>query len=186
MALVAATSYLVMAVLELKMLRSPVLEPFLLKDVKRTGKQLGVGSYGAVEELLVGGAVCAGKKLHETLMNPGEEGVKCMLERFASECQLMASLRHPHVVQFLGLCFFPGATVPFLVMERMHTSLDKVCDGLTLGSLPYLPLLRHWTERKVFHSLYWCMINTTDLTMETDGIHQWRSQKQWCLSKFPN
>ena len=108
---------------------TPKLKPFLLEDVRRTGKQLGVGSYGVVEELRVGGAVCAGKKLHETLMDPGIEGVRSMLERFASECQLMANLRHPHVVQFLGLCFLPGATAPFLVMERMDTNLDKVCGG---------------------------------------------------------
>ena len=120
-----------MALTETKMFRSPELKPFLLEGVERTGVQLGVGSYGAVEELRVGGAVCAGKKLHETLMEPGIEGVRCMLERFASECQLMASLRHPHVVQFLGLGFLTGVTAPFLVMERMHTSLDKVCD-LTL------------------------------------------------------
>ena len=120
-----------MALTEATMFRSPELKPFLLEDVKRTGNQLGVGSYGAVEELRVGGAACAGKKLHETLLDPRDEGVRCMLERFASECQLMANLRHPHVVQFLGLCFLPGATAPFLVMERMHTSLDKVCD-LTL------------------------------------------------------
>ena len=116
-----------MALAEAKM--SPELKPFLLEDVRRTGKQLGVGSYGVVEELRVGGAVCAGKKLHETLMDPGIEGVRSMLERFASECQLMANLRHPHVVQFLGLCFLPGTTAPFLVMERMDTNLDKVCDG---------------------------------------------------------
>ena len=114
---------------ETKMFCSPELKPFLVEGVERTGKQLGVGSYGAVEELRgVGGAACAGKKLHETLMDPGIEGVKSMLERFASECQLMANLRHPHVVQFLGLCFLPGVTVPFLLMERMNTSLDKVCD----------------------------------------------------------
>ena len=35
-----------------------------------------------------------------------------------------------------------------------HQPGQGICDGLTLGSLPYLPLLRHWTKRKVFHSLY--------------------------------
>ena len=120
-----------MALTDTNLFRTSKLEPFLLEDVKRTGKKLGAGSYGVVEELRVGGAVCAGKKLHETLMDPGIEGVRSMLERFASECKLMERVRHPHVVQFIGLCFLPGATAPFLVMERMHTSLDEVCD-LTL------------------------------------------------------
>ena len=128
-----------MALTEATLFRSPELKPFLLEGVERTGNQLGVGSYGAVEELRVGGAVCAGKKLHETLLDQRNEGVRSMLERFASECQLMANLRHPHVVQFLGLCFLPGATAPFLVMERMHTSLDKVCVILPCSLLFSFP-----------------------------------------------
>lgn len=117
-----------MALTDTILFQTPELKSLLLQDVKRTGKQLGKGSYGAVEELRVGGAVCAGKKLHEDLIDPGNEGVRCMLERFASECQLMAQLRHPHVVQFIGVCFFPGVRAPFLVMEHMHTSMDEVCD----------------------------------------------------------
>lgn len=137
---VVSTNMRKMALTEATMFHSPELKPFLLEGVKRTGKQLGVGSYGAVEELRVGGAVCAGKKLHETLLDPRDEGVKCMLERFATECQLMANLRHPNVVQFLGLCFLPGVTAPFLVMERMDTSLDKVCD-LTLCPFFFFPCI---------------------------------------------
>lgn len=115
-----------MAVVEAKMFHTAELKPFVLEDVQRTGRHLGVGSYGNVEELRVSGALCAGKKLHETLLDPQDEGVDCMLERFASECRLMAELRHPHVVQFLGLCFLPGVNPPLLVMERMDTSLDQV------------------------------------------------------------
>ena len=115
-----------MAVVEAKMFHTAELKPFVLESVQRTGRHLGVGSYGTVEELRVSGALCAGKKLHETLLDPLDEGVDCMLERFASECRLMAELRHPHVVQFMGLCYLPGVNPPVLVMERMDTSLDQV------------------------------------------------------------
>ena len=44
-------------------------------------------------------------------------------------------MRHPHVVQFLGLCFLEGTTLPVLVMERLDSSLDDL-----LESTPGLPL----------------------------------------------
>jgi len=49
--------------------------------------------------------------------------------------QVMAEMRHPHVVQFLGLCFLEGSTLPVLVMERLDSSLDDL-----LESTPSLPL----------------------------------------------
>ena len=47
----------------------------------------------------------------------------------------MAEMRHPHIVQFLGLCFLPESTLPTLVMERLDSSLDELLEGA-----PGLPL----------------------------------------------
>ena len=47
----------------------------------------------------------------------------------------MAKMRHPHVVQFLGLCFLDGSALPVLVMERLDSSLDEL-----LEDAPGLPL----------------------------------------------
>ena len=44
-------------------------------------------------------------------------------------------MRHPHVVQFLGLCFLDGSALPVLVMERLDSSLDEL-----LEDAPGLPL----------------------------------------------
>ena len=49
--------------------------------------------------------------------------------------QVMAEMRHPHVVQFLGLCFLEGSALPVLVMERLDNSLDNL-----LETSPGLPL----------------------------------------------
>ena len=40
----------------------------------------------------------------------------------------MSDLRHPHLVQFLGVCFLPNSTLPMLVMERLLTSLDELLE----------------------------------------------------------
>ena len=105
------------------------LEPYLLKGVKRTTdrKRLGTGSYGAVYELNVQGTLCAGKQLHESLLDPQNiyQGDK-ILTRFVEECRIMASVRHPNIVQFLGLHFFQDSTHPILVMEKLAMSLDDL------------------------------------------------------------
>jgi len=49
--------------------------------------------------------------------------------------QVMAELRHPHIVQFLGLCFLEGSILPVLVMEQLDSSLDNLLKGI-----PGLPL----------------------------------------------
>jgi serine/threonine protein kinase len=105
------------------------LDPYLLKGVKKTTdrKRLGTGSYGAVYELSVQGTLCAGKQLHESLLDPQNiyQGDK-ILTRFVEECRIMASVRHPNIVQFLGLHFFQDSSHPILVMEKLAMSLDDL------------------------------------------------------------
>jgi len=78
---------------------------------------------------------CAGKRLHGLLLDVGNEGVADVVRKYVQECQLMSSLRHPNITQFLGLCFLPEARLPVLVMEKLETSLDDL-----LESMPNLPL----------------------------------------------
>ena len=79
--------------------------------------------------------ICAGKKIHEALIDAGNQGVPELVRKYEQECQLMSSLRHPNITLFLGLCFFPGTQLPLLVMERLETSLDDL-----LEHMPGLPL----------------------------------------------
>ena len=74
--------------------------------------------------------ICAGKRIHETLLNVQYEGVPEMVSKYLRECQLMSSLRHPNITQFLGLCFLPGTQLPLLVMERLETSLDDLLEDV--------------------------------------------------------
>ena len=79
--------------------------------------------------------ICAGKKLYDTLIEEGNEGAGNMMQKYLQECQLMSSLRHPHITLFLGICFLPGIKLPLLVMERLDTNLDDI-----LEHMPNLPL----------------------------------------------
>ena len=74
--------------------------------------------------------VCAGKKLHENLIDIEHEGVSEVVDRYLQECQLMSNLRHPNIIQFLGICFLPESRLPLLVMERLEISLDDLLEHI--------------------------------------------------------
>ena len=67
---------------------NPELQQFVLPEARPTGKRLGVGSYGSVEELQVKGLVCAGKRLHEALLERDNEGVMNIERKYLEECQV--------------------------------------------------------------------------------------------------
>ena len=113
---------------------NPELQPFLLYNVRLTGVRIGAGAYGSVEEVAVPGAICAAKKIHEVFLDRSEipaTKIRKSAAQFVRECQLMSTLRHPNIVQFLGVCFFPGSRLPALVMERLLTSLHDLLDPET-------------------------------------------------------
>ena len=107
------------------------LQPFLLPNVHPTGRQIGVGSYGSVQEFEVNGLLCAGKKLHDVFFDERVGGWQRerIQERFVQECSLLAVLRHPHIVQFLGICFVDNSDIPVLLMEYLPYNLDSVLEG---------------------------------------------------------
>ena len=74
--------------------------------------------------------MCAGKKLHETLVEEGNEGVADLVRKYHQECQLMSSLHHPNITQFLGISFLPGVQLPMLIMERLESSLDDLLEQI--------------------------------------------------------
>ena len=70
-------------------------------------------------------------KLHEVLIEAGNDGEDGVVRKYLQECQLMSSLRHPNITQFLGLCFLPGTQLPLLVKERLETSLDDLLEHVS-------------------------------------------------------
>ena len=79
--------------------------------------------------------MCAGKTIHEALLDAEKFGAGNISQKYIQECQLMAGLRHPNITQFLGLCFLPPATLPVLVTEKLEGSLDDL-----LETTPNIPL----------------------------------------------
>jgi len=99
----------------------PELQQFVLPEARPTGKKLGVGSYGSVEELTVSGLMCAGKRLREELLDQGNIGTSNIARKFCEECQVISWLEaYPHV-SVLKFCPLPRA------LEHTLTTVFILC-----------------------------------------------------------
>ena len=109
----------------------------LISDLVFTDIHLGVGSDATVYEVMWRGTVCAAKRLHDILLqdqSPG--GAEKLISNFEAECLTWSKLRHPGVVQFLGVHLERNSRLPVLVIEKMDTSLRKYCEGYGKKEFP--------------------------------------------------
>ena len=103
---------------------------------KEEDSQLGVGSYGAVYKAKCDQLPCAAKILHPVLFQTNDPGSRRILERFEQECGFLSSIRHPNIVQYLGVCRDRDSRLPVLLMELLDSSLTKYLETSN-KSLPY-------------------------------------------------
>ena len=85
---------------------------------------LGSGAYGIVCKAKCDQLPCAAKLLHPTFLVPGNWAA----DKFMQECSFLASLKHPHIVQFLGLHTEPSSGQAALLMELMDESLTSFLE----------------------------------------------------------
>ena len=107
-----------------------------LKGVTELNRdELGRGSYGRVYAVKYCQTICAAKEIHSVLVEGvGQVEMQRTIESFTRECRQCSTLRHPNVIQFLGV-YYPteggGANrlqLPVMVMEMMADSLTSFVD----------------------------------------------------------
>ena len=99
-------------------------------------KVIGHGAYGRVLEVT---SSCAAKELHKNLIDfASPAGLEVLKQKFLQECVQCSKLFHPNIVQFLGV-YYPSedSALPWLVMEKMHTSLTKYLDDTKVDEVPF-------------------------------------------------
>ena len=89
---------------------------------------LGHGSYGAVYKAKCDQLPCAAKVLHPTIQDPMDPGAGRIMDRFRQECSFLESIRHPNIVQYLGMSTDPESRLPVLLMELLDESLTKMLE----------------------------------------------------------
>jgi serine/threonine protein kinase len=103
----------------------------LLKD-----QSLGMGSYGTVYKAKCDDLLCAAKIIHPTLFDPTaiqqqivpQREHRLPIRRFEQECEFMSTIRHPNIVQYLGMFKDSETRLPVLLMELMDDSLTHFLE----------------------------------------------------------
>ena len=76
-----------------------------LKGVTKLNRdKLGRGAYGKVYTVKYCQTICAAKEIHSILVEEvGQVEMQRTIESFMRECRQCSTLRHPNVIQFLGI-----------------------------------------------------------------------------------
>ena len=91
-------------------------------------QSLGHGSYGAVYKAKCDQLTCAAKILHPVILDVEDPGSGKIMERFQQECAFLESIRHPNIVQYLGVTTDPESRLPVLLMELLDENLTKMLE----------------------------------------------------------
>ena len=121
------------------MATSDELSVYLLKDVLgleegavEEERRTGAGSYGYVFQVTVGGVQRIAKKLHSNFTNPSKVSAierESITSKFRNECVILSKLRHPNIVQFIGVHYGRrGKADLTLIMECVSSDMDKFLE----------------------------------------------------------
>ena len=118
---------------------------------------LGTGSYGSVIKAKLDHLPCAAKLLHHLFFTSNDPHIEDFIRRFKQECRILRQLKHPCIVQFLGVLEDPrprSGRRPILLMELMEESLT------------------HFLESRQRDLPYHFQVNITfDITLALDYLH---------------
>ena len=78
-----------------------------LKEVTELNRdELGRGAYGRVYAIKYCQTICAAKETHSILVEGvGQVEMQRTVKAFMKECRQCSKLRHPNVIQFLGVYY---------------------------------------------------------------------------------
>ena len=86
---------------------------------------LGSGAYGQVCRATLDELPCAAKLLHAVLLDPDRPRNRTLFEQ---ECRFFSEIRHPNIVQYLGVALDEESGLPILLMELMDDSLTHFLE----------------------------------------------------------
>ena len=101
-------------------------------------QELGHGSYGAVYKAKCDSLPCAAKFIYPVLFAsnvpqqaapPQGKEHRQPMRRFEAECHFLSQIKHPNIVQYLGVYREPETNVPVLLMELMDESLTHFLES---------------------------------------------------------
>ena len=103
--------------------------------IKKTGVELGKGAFGKVFEVeyaRMENLVLLTKRVHSMLIPVTSAELITLKINVLHECRIWSTIRHPNVVQILGL-YYPDQSseisgLPVMLMEKMHESVTSLVE----------------------------------------------------------
>ena len=89
---------------------------------------LGTGAYGQVYRAKLDELPCAAKILHPILVDRSDPKKQTNLRKFEQECRFLSEIRHPNIVQYLGMEYDRETGLSVLLMELMDESLTHFLE----------------------------------------------------------
>lgn len=107
----------------------------------REAEILGYGSYGIVYKAEYDDLICAAKTIHRQLSDENArqqlgQQHRDPISRFERECEFMMAIRHPNIVQCLGIERHPHTGQPVLLTELMDGNLTTFLET-SQSPVPY-------------------------------------------------
>lgn len=97
----------------------------LVVSVQDTGKELCRGAHSRIVEVVCGGVRCRAKRIEKSSTASSAEKLR---EGVANACVALARLRHPNIVQFLGINISPTDSSASIITEYLLYSLALVLE----------------------------------------------------------
>ena len=133
-------------------------------------ERIGVGSYG---EVLEGKVRVAAKRLHHLVESPHN------LELFQREMTLLAEVRHPNFVQFIGTVLDQSS--PVIIMELLDMNLRQAYEQNLLRQVDHLSIFNdvakaldylHRRYKPIIHQ----NVSTTSILLQQMDRNQWKAK----------
>ncbi len=111
----------------------------------------GTGSYGSIHTVDLNGISCIAKRVHDILLGQGRvervslEDKKSAYEKFYNECVLLSRMRHPNIVQFIGVHYGPERDYG----RELTLLMERLCMNL-YDCLEQYSNIKMWLKMSIF------------------------------------
>ena len=150
------------------------------REVTFTDEQLGRGAWGAIRVAMFREQRVAVKQMHEFIIHEDT------LELLHREINIMAQLRHPNLLQFIGAVLDDPSGNPMIITEIMDTSLRNAYETKQLTPHPTCEPVMLTIIRDVAVGLNYlhCLpdpiihrdVSSANVLLESKGPHKWKTK----------
>ena len=148
------------------------------KEVTLTKQELGRGGWGVIWIGECRGQKVAVKQMHELIVSPE------FLQLLNREINIMAQLRHPNLLQFIGAVLDHPSGNPMIITEIMDISLRGVYEKKQLSPVPVSICLSIMRDVAVGLNYLHCLpdpiihrdVSSANVLLESKGPGKWKTK----------